>query len=105
MINDNKKITVYLNVVVDKIFKILPLYEEKNIGIKVYVESLIFELYGVQNVITIENSSDYISLLSTLESVRAEMNKENIKKYTLKRELFKCINLVKNISSNLEKSD
>lgn len=99
--NDNRLIN-YLNTSVNSIFKILPLYEEGNVGIKVYVESLLFELYGLENAVKIKYNYEYISLLSTLESVKKEILKEDSEKSIIKREVFKCINIVKNMIEKLE---
>ena len=46
---------------------------------------------------------DYMSLVSTLESVKNELDKTDISKPILKRELFKCIDIVKNMVAKLEK--
>ncbi|UGO46279.1 hypothetical protein PQE74_gp196 [Bacillus phage vB_BanS_Chewbecca] len=102
MINDNSKLIVYLNSVVNSVFKILPLFEEKNIGVDTYIESLLFELYGLNEAVNVEHSYEYISLLSTLESVRTEIGKEISRKATVKREIFKCINIIKNMVGKLE---
>lgn len=102
MIINNKKLIIYLNAIVNSVFKILPLYEENNVGIERYVESLIFELDGLQDIIAIEQTSEYISLLSTLASVKKEVVKEGSKKAVVKREVFKCINIIKNIVENLK---
>ncbi|UGO51077.1 hypothetical protein PQE70_gp224 [Bacillus phage vB_BanS_Nate] len=102
MINDTSRLVVYLNSVVNSVFKILPLFEEKNVGVDTYIESLLFELYGLQEAVNVEHSSEYISLLSTLESIRAEIGRENSRKATVKREIFKCINIIKNMIGKLE---
>ncbi|AKQ08531.1 hypothetical protein PQE66_gp216 [Bacillus phage PBC2] len=105
MIQGNEKLVVYLNSVVNSVFKILPLYEEQNVGVGVYVESLLFELHGLQDAVEIKHGYEYISLLSTLESVRKEMEKENSRKATVKREIFKCINIIKNMVGKLEEGE
>lgn len=105
MIENNEKLSIYLNAVVNSVFKILPLYEEQNVGIKIYIESLLFELYGLEEAVKIENSYEYISLLSTLESVKKEITKEDSKKATIKREVFKCINVIKNMVGRLEEGE
>lgn len=102
MIKDNQKLIAYLESVVNSVFKILPLYEEGNVGIKTYVDSLLFELYGLEKAVSIEHSYEYISLISTLESVKAEVGKEESKKTVVKREVFKCINIIKNMVGKLE---
>lgn len=102
MIINSQKLTIYLNSIINSVFKILPLYEEQNIGIETYVESLIFELDGLQDIIDIKYSYEYISLLSTLASVNKEVKKEDSKKSVIKREVFKCINIIKNMVGKLE---
>ena len=105
MIQDNEKLVIYLNSIVNSVFKVLPLYEEQNVGVTTYVESLLFELYGLQEAVEIHHSYEYISLLSTLESVKKEMAKEDSRKATVKREVFKCINIIKNMIGKLEEGE
>mgnify|MGYP001367760492 FL=1 len=105
MIEDKEKLLVYLDTLINSVFKILPLYEENNIGVETYVESLLFELYGVEKVIDIGSSYEYIVLLSTLESVRSEVAKKGSEKKVIKREVFKCISIVKNISNKIENGE
>lgn len=102
MIYNNQKLIIYLNSIVNSVFKILPLYEEHNVGIETYVESLIFELSGLEKVVAIEHSAEYYSLLATLESIKEEIPKEHSKKSVIKREVFKCINTIKNMIGKLE---
>lgn len=105
MIQNNDKLVVYLNSVVNSVFKILPLYEEQNVGVKTYIESLLFELYGLEDAVALEHSYEYISLLSTLESVKKEVAKPDSKKTIIKREVFKCINIIKNMVGKLEEGE
>lgn len=105
MINNKDRLLVYLDTLINSVFKILPLYEEKNVGIETYVESLLFELYGLDKVIKIENSYEYISLLSTLESIKKEVANSDSEKKVVKREVFKCISIIKNAIGKLEKGE
>lgn len=105
MIKNDEKLIIYLNSVVNSVFKILPLWEEKNVGVDVYVESLIFELNGLEEAIEIKHSYEYISLLSNLQSVKREVLKEDSKKSIIKREVFKCINIIKNMVGKLEEGE
>jgi hypothetical protein len=105
MIENNNMLSVYLNSVVNSVFKILPLYEEENYGIKTYLESLLLELYNLEKAIKIEHSYEYISLLATLEAVKSEIFKEDSKKPVVKREIFKCINIIKNMVGRLEEGE
>ena len=105
MINNNEKLVIYLDASINSIFKILPLYEEQNLGVHVYIESLLFELYGLDDSVSIENSYEYISLLSNLESIKKEVLREGSKKAVIKREVFKCINIIKNMIIKLEEGE
>jgi len=105
MIDNSEKLVVYLNSVVNSVFKILPLYEEQNVGVEKYVESLLFELDGLQDVIAINHSAEYISLMSNLASVKKEVAKSDSKKSVVKREVFKCINIIKNMVGKLEEGE
>lgn len=102
MIENNERLIVYLNSVVNGVFKILPLFEEKNVGLKVYVNSLLSELYKLEKVIKIEHSYEYISILATLEFIKEEVSKPDGKKSIVKREVFKCINVIKNMVGKIE---
>lgn len=101
MIRDNKKTVAYLESVVSSVFKILPLYEEKNEGLSIYIESLIFELDSFQETFYVEESPEYGSLMSTLRSLQKEVSKEDSRKSTIRREVFKCINITKNLSGRI----
>lgn len=105
MINNKDRLLVYLDTLINSVFKILPLYEEENVGIETYVESLLFELYGLDKVIKIENSYEYISLLSTLESIKKNITNLDSEKKVIKREVFKCISIIKNVIGKLENGE
>jgi len=79
MIDNTEKLIIYLSSVINSVYKILPLYEERNIGIKTYVESLLFELHGLSNMVDEVISFEYISLLSTLESIKLEVSNDGNK--------------------------
>lgn len=103
MLENRDRLLFYLDTLINSVFKILPLYEERNDGIQTYIESLLFELYGLDKVFDIKDSYEYVSILSILESIREEVAKENSKKRVIKREVFKCINIIKNTIKRLEK--
>lgn len=103
MLENRDRLLFYLDTLINSVFKILPLYEERNDGIQTYIESLLFELYGLDKVFDIKDSYEYVSVLSILESIKEEVAKENSKKRVIKREVFKCINIIKNTIKRLEK--
>lgn len=101
MILDNEAKVLYLESAVDSVFKILPLYEEKNEGLELYVESLVAELYGAVKTIGMQNIADYISFLATLEAVKQDIKIDDNKK-DVKRNVFKSINTLKNVISRID---
>lgn len=102
MLKDKTRLPVYLESLVNNVFKVLPLYEEENVGVSIYIDSLLFEVYGLDKVVPIESSYEYLTILSTIESIKSEMEKEDSSKKVIRREVFKCINIIKNMSSKIE---
>jgi hypothetical protein len=94
-----KKLTKsYLKTLVDRVFKILPMYEEKNETLFTYIQSLLYELGGFQELVDgIEKQSDFVSLLATLEALSTDSVFFDAEASHMKRETFKCINLIKRI--------
>jgi hypothetical protein len=88
----------YLEVSKNRVFKILPLLEESNEGVNHYVESLLFELYGLQNVVSgVKESHHYLALLCGLESIFSKIaTKEKDLKF-IRSEIFKLLGLIKKL--------
>jgi hypothetical protein len=111
MIEDKKIVIKFLNRSVDGIYKILPLYEEKvkgmETGVDTYVDSLLFVLYSLDKAVLLPYGYEYVTVLATLESVRIEIAKENgeSEHAVVRREVFKCINMMKNMAEKLGKSE
>ena len=99
MINKDSNLSKnYLEVTKSRVFKILPLLEEKNEGVYHYIDSLIFELYGLQYVVTgMRKSHNYISLLCGLESILDEVFVNEKELTFIRSEIFKLIGLVEKI--------
>ena len=98
---NREKITLYLNMnITDGVYKILPLYEESNQGLEKYLSSLLIELYGLDEVFRLEEV-EYVSLLATLEGLKFEILKDK-NKSVVKREVFKCVRIVKKLSKKTE---
>lgn len=94
----NENLITYLSYTVNRVFKILPLYEEKSVGVITYVESLIFELDGLELRLDKEYTAEYESLMNTLSALQKEVAKvENGTHSIVKREVFKSIDIIKNI--------
>lgn len=105
MIQDTEMTIKYLNASVNGIYKILPLYEEKNIGVDTYVESLLFTLYSLDKAVLLPFGHEYITVLATLESIKREIVNPESDHSVIKREIFKCINIVKNIVAKLKEDE
>lgn len=111
----NKLFNEYISEMVDRVYKILPLYEENNEGLYKNIQSMIFELEGLQYVVGEILDADYIVLLATLESLSEEAlfinlfvgdvkSEIDINHPVVRREVFKCINIVKKIGENATES-
>jgi hypothetical protein len=87
----------YLDFLVGKIFKILPISEHNFDTLQAYLESLQIELLGSQNLIKVlREDNEFLSLLSILEYF---LNTKDISNEIYKREVFKCINIIKKIKT------
>jgi hypothetical protein len=106
--NKNSKLfKEYVEKLIDRTYKILPLYEEENEGLSKNIQSLLFELNGLPYVVDGVLDSDYIILLATLESIYDEtiVHTNDEEAHSLiKREVFKCVNIVKKIGESITES-
>lgn len=94
----------YAEMLIPKFFKILPLFEEKNEGLYAYVQSLIFELNGLYGTVDeLSENGNFLSLLATLESIADEvLIYDEESQSIIKREVFKCIEIIKQIKFTSE---
>jgi hypothetical protein len=87
----------YLDFLIGKIFKILPISEDSFDTLQVYLESLQIELLGSQNLIKVlREDNEFLTLLSILEYF---LNTKDISNEIYKREVFKCIDIIKKIKT------
>lgn len=86
---------------VNSIYKILPLYEEKNVNLESYIESLLFELDGLSTCIDY-NLSEFVTLVAVISKLQNESQKSD-NKLVVKREVFKAIDISKSISTKVVK--
>lgn len=87
----------YLSTLKDKFYKVLCLFEEKNEGLTKYIDSLIYELYGLYYLLDGENQSKVTTLMCILEhmyddSLQVDGNLEEIR-----REIFHSMSLIEKI--------
>ena len=84
----------YIDKLKDRLFKILPLMEEKNEGITSYIDSLSYEIYGLQYLIDENAQPLIITILSILEHLYDDSLQPEINLRQVKRELFHCLDLI-----------
>jgi len=86
---------------INKIFKILPLAEEKNENVKEYIDSVLIQLKGAS-----ETSKDFFEIPENKEKLIDILNSINYLKtndFTIsecKREVFKCIGTLSHIQED-----
>jgi hypothetical protein len=84
----------YLDFLISKVFKILPISEEQPETLRDYLESLIIELKGNQSLISqIKCDANFLSLLGTLQY----FVENDCSHRTIKKEVFKCINIIQGL--------
>lgn len=91
---DNTACYNYLSRLVDKLFKIIPLKEVGSPTVDTYIEDLIFELSGNNEVfVETEYNPKLVDIISILEAVKNE--DMNHKEY--RRSIFKCITITEQL--------
>ena len=85
----------YLNILIGKTFKILPMKEESSHTLKSYIESYIVEIIGNKslNPSMFDKNPQIVSLLATASFLA----NEDYDKDTCKREVFKCIRILEDL--------
>lgn len=91
----------YMTLLINKIYKILPLKEEHSPTVVVYIESLLMEMTGNGKLILLlQNNGRYIGVVNTIESLK---DCEDLQ--ICKREIFKCIREVEKLKQRLFKDN
>lgn len=93
----------YLDSLISKIHKIIPLYENQNKGLYSYVDSLLFKLKQYQSCIEYEAGSEYMDLVLALKGIctLCEENEFSGESHAIiRRECFNSISLVKGMIRN-----
>jgi hypothetical protein len=94
------KITVEVGLegYIDKIFKILPMREEKCPTLTIYIQGLIREFMGNSSLMDgLLYEKEFLSLVGTLENLISE----EIKFEEFRSDVFKSISIVKKMKKNL----
>ncbi len=84
----------YLDSLVGRFYKILPLKEEGSETLNIYIESFMSELVGSRKlVLLLNNDANFMVLINTLQFL---LDNEYDNK-TCKREIMKCISIAKKL--------
>lgn len=88
MVND------FLDGLVGKIYKILPLKEEDNFYLSDYLDSLLIQLSGAFDMYPmLSKNDDYISIVNTVYY----FSKNRFTQKQCKREVFRCIDIIEKL--------
>lgn len=80
---------VFLNSLTNKIFKIIPLKQEKNPYLNDYIDSLLREINGASlNIVSLNNNQYFISVMNTLKYLSVNECDFSI----CRKEVFKSLN-------------
>lgn len=92
----------HLNDLKNDIYKILPLYEEKNEFVLGYIETLSREVFGLNQLIDgLPHSHWYIKTLTTLEAMAKKPYAEDEFK-KVRKDVFKMLNAIDKEISGME---
>lgn len=82
-----------------KVYKILPMREEKCITLNEYIESLIRELVNTESlIVSLQFEGELLSLISTLEG----LTDSTIDFQTFRSDVFKSLDIIKKMVGNLK---
>lgn len=84
----------YFNFLINRVFKILPISENEPDTLKDYLDSLILELKGSQDLILkIKHDASFVSLLAILQYFTENECSHKV----IKRETFRAINIIQGL--------
>ena len=93
----DESLVVYMEGLIGKVWKILPLKEEQSLTVERYIEGLLRELIGNQDLVyELSNNKDFLSILGTLNEL---INVEEKEIY--RSDIFKTISLIERMKVSL----
>jgi hypothetical protein len=101
MTRNNERLAHYFRSLVDAFFKILPLYEEENEGLEVYLDMLIADLQALDDLVDAKDVH-YSTIISRLKTIKTEIAKEDSEHAVVKRCSFSCCTLAKKMAQKIE---
>lgn len=78
-----------------KIFKVLPLFQEENEGLTIYIGSLLYELEGFSERLNEQQNSVLQSIVDILENVYNDSLAPSPDIMIIRREVLNCVSLFK----------
>lgn len=88
---DAKTLHGYLTVLINRIFKILPIREQEEDSLSIYIRSLISEILGCGGLVdTLNNDPDYLTLIAILQYI-GDHTANDVR--DIRREVFRAISI------------
>jgi len=93
---ENKIINLYLSNMVGAVYKILPMYDNNDIKLSQYIDSLCIQLLGgLETFDELKICSKYLTVINIIQYFRTH----EFDKKTCKREVLKCTNILSKLSN------
>ncbi len=84
----------FLASMIGNIFKILPLYDENNMGLQSHIDSVAIQLIGALDTFQdLKTNQKYISIINSINFLR----KNDYTKKQCKREVLRCTNILESM--------
>ncbi len=84
----------FLSCMIGSIYKILPLYDEKNLGLQSYIDSVAVQLIGAMDTFQeLKTNQKYISIINSINFLRVH----DYTQKQCKREVLRCTNILENM--------
>ena len=81
----------FLTSMIGSIFKILPLYDENNVGLQSHIDSVAIQLIGAMDTFQeLKTTQKYIPVINSINFLR----KNEYTKRQCKREVLRCTNIL-----------
>lgn len=88
---------LYYKTLIDKLYKCLCLFEEKNEGLVSFIHSLAYEIYGLQYHVKEKELPIIESLTVILEHLYDDSLQVEYDLTIVRREIFHCMDLIKKL--------
>lgn len=87
----------YISTLKDKLYKVLCLFEENNLGLTIYIDTLIYEVYGLYYLVEEPDEAKITSLICILEHFYDDSLQPVPDLTEIRREVFHSMSLVEKI--------